>query len=732
MALFSIHHVVLVTFVAVGVDAITPIMQYYVSSSDGNDDNSGVTPQAPLKTVSKCLQLTFAAHADSDSECVVQSGTYRESINMDVLSASGTGMRKLRSAKGARILFSGLTPLPATLDWILVGNNSQCIWQANVSAIPDIVNASTKQLFYNGTMMVQAQYPNLDIGASVSVQALTPSTSWVRVDPRSHYGTIIDSGLKEFPPESLNGARATLNVAHQYFTWTRRVSNFSSVNGSFNYPKNLPSLAQWVSEPGWWKANQFFLSGTKVLLDAAGEWVFDEKTQSLLFWPPPWMTTNMHKNCFPPSSQSIEVKVHDYVLRQAAEEDTLRDIMRNKKVSLDQARFERSQSGDAAIRNFHIDGVDFIGAAIALNKCDFCRLTNARFMHPSFDQEIPEMYATNVSHAAHAVVSGNGNYIENVSVAFTNNQGFSFSGSNGTIVNSLFGFADWLGTLSYKPVSLYGINLTITRATAYAFGNAGIVTYVPGTDTYPWTGAVQVSYSHVHGGGLVGRDHALLYTGDDGANGVRWHHNIVHNTTEKCLRADDLAHNTTMDHNVVFDCGIFPNTNERSAKSGLGIVPKGDSHLVFANTVFRTNNSALCVPSCPRAPYAHQNMHSNVFNTAAQTDTGSPCSCNASYASHPGGNQSGIYTGDVLEYFVDAARFDFRPKLTSALVDAGVVFPPYTDGFVGRAPDIGAMEAGVPLWTVGCVGLAGCDDPEDLLALEEGFSHHHSRQHTTL
>lgn len=236
---------------------------------------------------------------------------------------------------------------------------------------------------------------------------------------------------------------------------------------------------------------------------------------------------------------------------------------------------------------------------------------------------------------------------------------------------------------------------------------------------FPLARHLQVSYSHIHGGGLVGRDHALLYTGDDGANGVRWHHNIAHNATEKCLRADDLAHNTTMDHNVVFDCGMSPDTDDRSAKSGLGIVPKGDFHLVFANTVFRTNNSALCVPSCPRAPYALQNAHSNVFNTAAPTDTGSPCSCNASFSAHPGGNQSGIYSGDNLD-FVDAANFDFRPKPTSALVDAGVVFPPYTDGFVGKAPDVGAMEAGAPLWTVGCVGLLGCDSPHDLLALEEG------------
>lgn len=465
-------------------------VQYFVSGIDGNDSNSGTTPDMPFRTLSKCLNATFAVGPETDAECVVQNGTYRESIDLDLLPGCGDGFRKLKSAEGAKVVFSGLKLLPASLDWVSYGNNSQCIWQANVSTLSGIIDASTRQLFYNGKMMVQAQYPNFDIGGSLSIQALTPSVSWVHVDPRSRYGTIIDSGLKQFPEGSLNGVRATLNVAHQFFTWTRKISNFSSVNGSFNYPKNLPSLGQWLYEPGWWGTNQFFLSGSKVLLDTAGEWVFDEESQSLLFWPPPSSLTV--RTCTPPMSQSIQVKVSDYVLQQGMESTQLKALIANKKISLDQARFERAQSGAAALSNFHIDGIDVVGAAIALNKCDNCRLTNVRFVYPSFDQDVPETYAANPSDAAHAVVSGNGNYVENVTVAFTNNQGFSMGGSNGTMSNSLFGYTDWLGTLSYKPVSVYGINLTVTRTTAYAFGNAGITTYVPGKGNHSWKGTVQV------------------------------------------------------------------------------------------------------------------------------------------------------------------------------------------------------------------------------------------------
>ncbi len=41
--------------------------------------------------------------------------------------------------------------------------------------------------------------------------------------------------------------------------------------------------------------------------------------------------------------------------------------------------------------------------------------------------------------------------------------------------------------------------------------------------------------------------------------------------------------------------------------------------------------------------------------------------------------------------------FDFRLKPGSAAIDAGVELPGITDGFTGRAPDLGAYETGVPI-----------------------------------
>jgi hypothetical protein len=51
----------------------------------------------------------------------------------------------------------------------------------------------------------------------------------------------------------------------------------------------------------------------------------------------------------------------------------------------------------------------------------------------------------------------------------------------------------------------------------------------------------------------------------------------------------------------------------------------------------------------------------------------------------------------TLQKLYKAEDFDFRLKPGSAAVDRGVVLPTVTDGFSGRAPDLGALEIGAPV-----------------------------------
>jgi hypothetical protein len=52
---------------------------------------------------------------------------------------------------------------------------------------------------------------------------------------------------------------------------------------------------------------------------------------------------------------------------------------------------------------------------------------------------------------------------------------------------------------------------------------------------------------------------------------------------------------------------------------------------------------------------------------------------------------------DNLPHLYSPEEFDFRLKADSKAIDAGAVIPTITDGFTGKAPDIGAYESGKPL-----------------------------------
>ncbi len=50
-----------------------------------------------------------------------------------------------------------------------------------------------------------------------------------------------------------------------------------------------------------------------------------------------------------------------------------------------------------------------------------------------------------------------------------------------------------------------------------------------------------------------------------------------------------------------------------------------------------------------------------------------------------------------VQRIYSAADFDFRLRPGSAATDKGTILPNVTDGFAGRAPDLGAIEAGSPM-----------------------------------
>ena len=116
---------------------------------------------------------------------------------------------------------------------------------------------------------------------------------------------------------------------------------------------------------------------------------------------------------------------------------------------------------------------------------------------------------------------------------------------------------------------------------------------------------------------------------------------------------------------------------------------------------------------CRQFPLVVQNRRTQLFNSVSRRELGWPCSCHNQTTDlhHPGGNATALFENFSSWHdlrLTDPDHFDFTPAADSPLVDAGAVIPPYTDGFVGSAPDVSAYERGGDHWRAGCVGLPGC------------------------
>jgi hypothetical protein len=97
-----------------------------------------------------------------------------------------------------------------------------------------------------------------------------------------------------------------------------------------------------------------------------------------------------------------------------------------------------------------------------------------------------------------------------------------------------------------------------------------------------------------------------------------------------------------------------------------------------------------------RLDYAHPPVK-RVYNSLANFSAGSGQEKHGVLVDFDGFMHVTPPNMDDPQHVYDGNDFDFRLKPTSPAVDAGVELPNITDGFAGKAPDLGAIELGQPM-----------------------------------
>lgn len=588
----------------------------------GDDGNPG-TVDRPFRTIQRGVR-----DLQPGDTCLVREGIYREAA---VLTASGTAEApiRIRAYPGERVLLDGTEGLG---DWQPAGEGRYRTRSP----------FRFEQLFAGDEMLIEARWPN------TTIDRMLTRDGWASVGPDSEYQKLRDPKLAESGID-WNGALAVLNVAHQFWTWTRVVEGYEP--GSETLPYTITMNPFHSERRNWWHDDYYYLMGKAEALDAEGEWFLaEDNTVTLVSANPP---------------QNIRAKQRDYAFR------------------------------GEGLAFVELSGFHFFACTFRFLDSTRCVVENCNLLFPSYSRTIPEgEEAGKRGSAPGTLVSGRENIVRSSSFSHCPNYGVILRGEKNLFEDCIVHDVNWSGTLHYVALRLGGgPGIAEPRNVArhnslYHVGNAILVC------SGPYSIA---EYNHVHHGGLVSKDVSLVYTSMPAANGIEFRYNWVHDCPAPHLalgiRGDDKTRGMQVHHNVVWNMALD------------GIVAKGGRNRIYHNTSLANAAGDIVFFSGPEPDkwwqehvpaYQEQNHDSLLVNNLAHVivSTRRP-----SQPPLPG-DHSHNYTGRDPR-LMDPANFDFRPRADSPLVNAGRVVEDLPRPFEGEAPDIGAYEFGGENWRPG-------------------------------
>ena len=315
----------------------------------------------------------------------------------------------------------------------------------------------------------------------------------------------------------------------------------------------------------------------------------------------------------------------------------------------------------------HIKGVNVIGGGIDMENAQGCVVEDVRIKYGN--HSIASTSAAFVSDAS-IKVSGRNNIIRDCHVEQGASYGIHMTGARNRIENCLVHDFDWLGGYSC-PIYIAGTANTVTRTTAFNGGRDCIRMGGQGHE---------FSFNDISNSNLINDDCGLLYTCCHDGDGTTIHHNWFHDAESRDTHykaagvyLDNDTQTYNVHHNVIWNLEW----------SAVQINWHGWYLNIFNNTLWNVDHSMAAWHK--EGTYFKDVL---VYNNLSNNDEwdGTDYQKNMVLDSSP---------------FVSLESGDFQLRYGTQPIDYGIRISPYTDGFVGGAPDVGAYEFGGESWTAG-------------------------------
>ncbi len=338
---------------------------------------------------------------------------------------------------------------------------------------------------------------------------------------------------------------------------------------------------------------------------------------------------------------------------------------------------KRRQFGfDLSNRSYvSVEGINFLATGLSMDNSTGCIVDRCQFRYSCHFSVIDSGW--NTRDDIGIVVGGTGNVVKDCTVRYAAGNGVTILGANNSVTNCYIRGVDYAGTDS-TGIRIAGSKSsatfnTITEAARAGLLNrslsAGTITHNDFSEFSMWTQDTGGTYCwSTDGQGTV-----IAYNRSHDA----WDTNVTRTVNGRKITSgiylDNGSPNHIVHHNLIYNM-----------PEGFRLNPPSPNNLILNNTVENPPGNPSIAGG---GDFTGTQIVNNIFNGYFDVFTGATVLSNLL----PG----------VDPLFVSPGLANYSLTANSPAIRAGQIVPPYTNGYLGSAPDIGAFERGVTPWTAG-------------------------------
>jgi len=433
------------------------------------------------------------------------------------------------------------------------------------------------------------------------------------------------------PPGDWNGACVHINASDMWDYRTKEVRNYK------------PGQSLDFAEPGWFdyrretrSGNPYWLFGSLAGLDRATEWFLDTQTHMLYLWCP---------GNPDPDTHVIEVK-------------------------------RRSHAFDlSGLSHIHLEGLRMFAAGINMDRSTHCTVVGCHLKYPVHRRILTPPKSWDIYFKDSNYMSGSHNEWKDCAIVCCSGAGIDDRGSYNKVTNCIIHDVDYTGGHGFPiQVSHGATGNQYTYNTIHDAGSSGIHGYI--------ASALRIEHNHIYNCGTLTVENGLIWSGWSDGQGTVIAYNLAHDNLA------EIRWHSLDEPGILGGDGIVLETDSRNhivhhnliwniPRSSLPLMCPSLANHVYNNTIL--SGSRRTFSYCTTPEYTESQLGTRVINNIANGSMSFVAGPHAPEHHHNG------------SYAVDATGW---PLPGSGAIDAAVVIPGITDGYVGAAPDIGCFEVG--------------------------------------